>query len=129
MYEEYNPNPMSRRVDDCAVRAVAKALDVSWEKAFMMLAENGFAMGNIMNGNDVISSVLRQNGFYRDVIDNECPDCYTIADFCNDNPEGTYVLGTGNHIVTVKDGIIYDTFNSENEVPLYVFFKQEEDKK
>lgn len=129
MYEEYNPNPMSRRVDDCSVRAVAKALDVSWEKAFMMLAENGFAMGNIMNGNDVISSVLRQNGFYRDVIDNECPDCYTIADFCNDNPEGTYVLGTGNHIVTVKDGIIYDTFNSENEVPLYVFFKQEEEKK
>lgn len=27
MYIEYNPNPCGRRVGDCAVRAVAKALN------------------------------------------------------------------------------------------------------
>ena len=29
MYIEYNPNPCGRRVGDCAVRAISKALDWS----------------------------------------------------------------------------------------------------
>ena len=41
MWVEYNPNPVSRRVKDCAVRAIAKALDVSWESAFAMLTAMG----------------------------------------------------------------------------------------
>ena len=34
MWVEYNPNPSGRRVGDCAVRAVAKALNVDWETAW-----------------------------------------------------------------------------------------------
>lgn len=30
----YNPNPMSRIVGDCAVRAISKALDIDWELAY-----------------------------------------------------------------------------------------------
>ena len=37
MFKEYNPNPVSRRVGDCAVRAVAKALDIDWETAYQIL--------------------------------------------------------------------------------------------
>lgn len=33
MYIEYNPNPVARKVGDCAVRAVAKALRISWDDA------------------------------------------------------------------------------------------------
>lgn len=33
MYQYYNPNPVANRTDDCAVRAVAKALNISWEEA------------------------------------------------------------------------------------------------
>lgn len=32
MWKPYNPNPVGRSVGDCAVRAIAKALDVTWEK-------------------------------------------------------------------------------------------------
>lgn len=35
MFTEYNPNPAGRRVGDCAVRAVAKALDTDWETAYI----------------------------------------------------------------------------------------------
>ncbi len=130
MWQEYNPNPIqSRIVGDCSVRAISKALDVPWEKAYMMLCSNGFAMGDLPSSNATIASVLRQHGFYRDVIENECPDCYNFADFCKDNPEGVYVLGTGNHVATVVDGVLYDAWNSENEIPQYVFYKQEEEKK
>ena len=129
MYIEFNNNPAGRKVGDCVVRALSKALDVKWENAYLQLAINGLQMGDMPSSDSVAGSVLRQHGFYRDVIDNECPDCYTIADFCKDNPEGVYVLGTGNHVATVVDGVLYDAWNSENEIPQYVFFKQEEEKK
>jgi hypothetical protein len=47
MFKEYNPNPAGRRVGDCAVRAVAKALDTDWESAYIMLTSNGYAMGDM----------------------------------------------------------------------------------
>ena len=77
MWIHFNNNPTSRNVGDCAVRAVAKALDISWEDAYAKIASNGYAMGDMPSSDSVWGSVLRQNGFYREVIPNECPDCYT----------------------------------------------------
>lgn len=126
MFKEFNPNPMARRVGDCAVRAVAVALDIPWEEAYAKIATAGFAMGDMMSSNSVWGAVLRQNGFYRAAIPDNCPDCYTFADFARDNPEGTFVLGTGVHVATVKDGVLYDSWDSSNEVPMYVWFRRNE---
>ena len=52
-YIEYNPNPTGRRVGDCAVRAVAKALKVDWETAYMLLTMNGFSMGDMPSSDSV----------------------------------------------------------------------------
>ena len=91
MWIKYNPNPTGRNVGDCAVRAVAKALDISWEDAYVRVSTNGYAMGDMPSSDSVWGSVLRQNGFYREAIPNNCPDCYTAKDFCKDNPYGVYV--------------------------------------
>ena len=125
MWIHFNNNPTSRNVGDCAVRAVAKALDISWEDAYAKIASNGYAMGDMPSSDSVWGSVLRQNGFYREVIPNECPDCYTAKDFCKDNPYGIFVLGFGGHVATVVDGDLYDSWNSENEIPVYVWFRKE----
>ena len=98
MYREYNPNPVSRRVGDCAVRAIAKALDTDWETAYIMLVTNGFAMGDMPSSDSVWGATLRQHGFYRESLPNDCPDCYTAEDFMSDHPNGTYVLGFGGHV-------------------------------
>lgn len=50
MWIEYNPNPVGRKVGDCAVRAVAKALETTWEKAHVMLDINAIAMGDMPTG-------------------------------------------------------------------------------
>lgn len=121
----YNPNPTGRRVGDCAVRAVAKALKVDWETAYSMIASNGYDMGDMPSSDSVWGSVLRQNGFYRKAIPNTCPDCYTVKDFCEDNPYGTYVLGFGGHVATVVNGDLYDSWNSSNEIPVYVWYRKE----
>lgn len=125
MFVRYNPNPTGRNVGDCAVRAVAKALDISWEDAYAKIVSNGYAMGDMPSSDSVWGSVLRQNGFYREAIPNECPDCYTAKDFCKDNPYGIYVLGFGGHVATVVDGDLYDSWNSENEIPMYVWYRKE----
>lgn len=125
MYIEYNPNPTGRRVEDCAVRALAKALDKDWETAYALLAKNGYAMGDMPHANSVIGSVLRQHNFYRQAIPDTCPDCYTAEDFARDNPDGTYVLGFGRHVVTVKDGNIYDSWDSSQEIPQFVWYRKE----
>lgn len=126
MFIEYNPNPTARRVGDCSIRAVAKALDIDWETAYSKIVTNGFIMGDMPSSDAVWGAVLRQHGFYRQIIPNTCPDCYTAKDFSEDNPEGIFVLGFGDHVATVVNGDIYDTWNSENEVPIYFWYKKEE---
>lgn len=125
MWMYYNPNPTGRSVGDCAVRAVAKALDIDWETAYIMICANGFAMGDMPSSDSVWGSVLRQNGFYRVAIPNKCPECYTAQDFAEEYPRGTYVLGFGGHVATIKDGTLFDSWNSESEIPIYVWFKKE----
>lgn len=126
MWVKYNPNPTGRSVGDCAVRAVAKALDIDWEQAYVMIAANGFAMGDMPSSDSVWGAVLRESGFYRKSIPNTCPDCYTVEDFCRDHPEGTYVLGFGGHVATVKDGNLYDSWDSSREIPIYMWYRKED---
>lgn len=123
-YIYYNPSPTESSAGDCTVRAISKALNVDWEQAYIMLALNGYIMGEIMNANIVWGSLLRQEGFYRRMIPNTCPDCYKIKDFCQDHPDGLYVLGTGSHVVTAINGDYYDAWDSGNEIPLYYWSRE-----
>ena len=116
---------MARRVGDCAARAVAKALDTDWETAYIMLAANGYAMCDMPSSDAVWGATLRQNGFYRKALPDECPDCYTARDFMTDHPKGTYVLAFGGHVATIKDGVLYDSFDTLLESPQFYWYRKE----
>lgn len=120
----YNPNPAGRAVGDCSVRAVAAALGVDWEKAFALIAANAFQMGDVISANSAWGSVLRERGFKRYAISNNCPNCYTAENFAEDHPVGVYVLGFGNHVATVLDGLILDSWDSSQEIPEYYWSKE-----
>ena len=128
MWKEYNPNPAGRSVGDCAVRAIAKALDTDWETAYAKIVAAGFNMCDMPSSNSVWGAVLRQNGFYRENIPNDCPDCYTAEDFSEDHPRGVFVLGFGNHVATVVDGFLYDSWDSSKEVPQYFWYRKDDQK-
>lgn len=119
MWVYYNPNPTGRNVGDCAVRAISKAFDIDWEEAYDLISDAARLMGDMPSANSVWGAVLRQNGFYRKAIPNSCPDCYTAEDFCIDHPYGIYVLGFGGHVATVKNGRLYDSWDSTKEIPQY----------
>lgn len=121
----YNPNPVHSEggIGDCAVRAVAKALGLSWEEAYSKLCVNGYLMGDIPNSDIVWGSALRAEGFTREVVPNTCPDCYTVQEFCADHPVGTFVIKSESHVATVVDGVLYDSWNSEMKIPIYYWTK------
>ena len=119
MYIYFQNNPTGRNVGDCSVRAISKALGISWEAAYLKLATNGLLMGDMPSSDGVWGSVLRQNGFTRSAIPNSCPDCYTAEEFCKEYPTGTYVLGFGGHVATVVDGDLFDSWDSSQEIPQF----------
>lgn len=125
MWRQFNNNPTGRAVGDCAVRAVSVALDVPWEDAYTMMAVNGYGMGDMPSSNSVWGAVLRQHGFYRYNFPDTCPACYTFGDFASDNPRGIFVLGTGTHVATVRDGILMDAWDSSNEPVSFAWYRKD----
>lgn len=125
-YVYYNPNPSGKKVGDCSVRAVAKALSVDWKTAYAMICANGFSMCDMPSSDAVWGSVLRQHGFSRSVIPNNCPDCYTAEDFSRDHKNGVYVLGFGGHVATIVSGNLFDSWDSSNETPIYFWYRKDD---
>lgn len=124
MYRYYNPNPAGLLVEDCTIRALTKALNLSWVEVYDEIALEGRRQFDMPSANNVWEKVLRNNGYLREVVPNTCPDCYTIRDFAIDNPFGLYVVGTGSHVVTIVNGDYYDTWDSGDRVPIYYYRKE-----
>lgn len=126
MWQYINLNPRKKSVGDCTIRAIGIATDRNWYDVYLDLCLFGMLMCDMPSSNAVTTAYLKKNGFRRRTIPDDCPDCYTIEDFCKDHPQGTYIIGTGSHLTTVIDGDLWDSWNSENETPVYYFEKSED---
>lgn len=118
MFRQFNANPKGARKDDCVVRALSVVLKLSWEKIYLDLAIMGYILCNMPSTMEVWGEYLTEKGFSRFAIPNQCPNCYTIRDFCREHPFGKYILVTGSHVVAVVDGDYYDSWGSGDEVPV-----------
>jgi hypothetical protein len=119
-----NPNPKGKNVGDCVVRAISICMDRSWEDIYTDLCFQGLLDCDVPSSNAVWGSFLKKNGYRSSVIPNDCPDCYTIEQFCAEHPEGRYILATGNHVVCVINGNYYDAWDSGKEIPAYLWRKE-----
>lgn len=124
MYRPYNPNPLGRRTDDCVIRAIAKAFNISWEQSYDLIVDEGRKRYDVPEANHVWIGFLEQNGFHLFAIRNTCPNCYTVRDFCEDHPHGTYIIGDGKHVVTAVAGDWYDSWDSGDLVPAFYLRRQ-----
>lgn len=120
-YIRYNANPLNKNAGDCVIRAISKATHKKWDDIYLELSAKGFDLKDWGNSNAVWDAYLRQIGYYRHIVPDTCPDCYTIREFAKDKPNGTYIVATGTHVVAVVDGIYFDTFDSGDETPVYYY--------
>lgn len=123
-WRKFLNNPCGKSVGDCAVRAISAALGLTWYEAYDLLCEEGRRQCNMPSGDEIWGSVLRSYGFKRYAMPNNAPDGYTAADFALDHPYGVYVLAFGGHVATVRDGQLWDSWNSENEIPIYYYSRR-----
>lgn len=125
-WQYFNENPAGRRsVGDCTVRALSKALGQSWEETYVGLCLEGFKRGDLPNSDDVWGHYLKNHGFSRNWMPDDCPDGCTVEQFAEDHPQGTFILSMpGRHVVTVEDGVFWDSWDSGGEVPQYYWAKE-----
>ncbi|MBP5422455.1 MAG: hypothetical protein J6Y78_08460 [Paludibacteraceae bacterium] len=125
-YVYFCNNPRNKcRIGDCSVRAISKVLDIPWQSAYIDQATIGLDIGDMPSSNEVIAKVLRDRGFDKASVPNTCKDCYTISEFAHNNPYGRFLVGTGSHVVAVIDGDYYDTWDSGDEIPIYVWYNEQ----
>lgn len=123
MFVKFNPNPIHKRVGDCVIRAISKALDQTWEQTYAGVVLKGFELADMPSANHVWGAYLRDKGFARHIVSNDADGAYTVEDFARDHPQGTFILAMNGHVVCVRDGDVFDTWRSENELPIYYWTK------
>ena len=123
-YIKYNPNPLNLSVGDCVIRAISKVTGMNWKETYLELIIEGYAMADMPSANRVWARLLNRFGYIQRLLPRNCPACYTVKDFCIENPVGKFVVATGDHVVAVINGDYYDSWDSGNELLSYYFEKE-----
>ena len=113
-WHDFNPNPKGKNIGDCTLRAYCAAFNISWEEAF-----------------DIASEIAKENGsmiqYVSDKVLTEHFECtldpkynkkvvkpkerITVAEFTTTHPYGTYILAMRNHLVTLRNGEYWDSWD------------------
>ena len=107
----YQPNPKNYKTGDCTIRAYTKAENISWEDAYDIAAEVGMEVSALPDDNKVVDKVLTERFSYKK-IKLKKDERLTINEFAIANPCGTYVVHVRGHLVTIVDGLYYDSWDS-----------------
>ena len=113
-----NPNPCRSEEADCVVRAICIATGTPWRRIHRELCDLSRDLCSMPSINWVWGAYLTGLGWKKESADG------TVRDFAEAHPEGTYILGTGQHAVAVSRGNWIDTWDSGDEQILYYFRKR-----
>lgn len=120
----FNPNPSKKLVGDCVIRAISKLTGQDWRDVHTDLCRESFYMADMPSSNAVWGSYLFKRGYRQYVIPDTCPNCYSVRRFCQEHPRGSYILATGTHVIAVKNGDYFDTWDSGDETVIYYWRKE-----
>lgn len=126
-YKYYQPNKKDIKDDygDCVIRALTKALSKDWLSVFDALIPIAREFRCMPNSKPCYEKYLLDNGFtYHGISNKKGSKRPTVSGFAKNHKSGTYVLRVAQHIVTVVDGIYYDTWDS-GEKSLYGYWYKE----
>lgn len=118
MYQNFNANPEGKVINDCLIRAMAKALPLTYQQAKTLLEETGAKIGAAYNSSVTLEFVVKDLGLQI------CPVATrkTFGKAALDTLYGyferdtTYIFLANNHAAAVIDGVIYDTWDSSRKI-------------
>lgn len=108
-FEYTNPHPNGKHIGDCVIRAISVATGKEWLKVYAELCELGREYLETPTG------VFKE---YLDKIGTRLPSVIknkkriTPRQLAKLKDGNTYVVRVANHLVTVKDGKVRDTWDS-----------------
>lgn len=121
MFVRFNANPAGLITGgDCVINALSKTTGLPWEAIFDDLCKLAKSMYRMPSSNAVWTELAKDYGFRRYSL---CPDCLTVKGFCFENPYGTFILGTGSHVIATINGDYFDLYDSGDAIPVYAFKK------
>ena len=129
MYKYYQPNrkDLKDNYGDCTVRALSKALGVTWVEAFTRMIPFclEYQCTNIFNmPHKLEAEVMAKLGFeYHGISNKSGSKRPTVASFANTHKTGTFILNVANHEVAVVDGVYYDTLECGRK-SLYGYYEK-----
>ena len=107
-----NINPKNRITGDCEIRAIAKAMKISWEEVARGLVEIGVETGYSPFVKEAYDLFLTRNGFKRMSQPRHLNNTkYTLREFIKEHPRGTYVVNMPSHVTVVVNGKNYDIWD------------------
>lgn len=112
--------------NDCTVYAIATAFEMDYDSAHKEVSDrmqrqegNGvkrtnvlqaLAEGTTINGKTITRVIKSPTKTYK-VYGNTIPRQLRLSSFVKENQEGTYVILTKGHAMTLKDGVLMDNKN------------------
>lgn len=125
-WHKYNPNPQNKNVGDCSLRAYCVAFGITWEDAFDESSATAKSMALMMDTHKTCEAVLTNHGY---VIDDKFKKSkrkdLTVNEFAMTHPYGIYFLHTHGHLLCVKDGEYWDSWDSGDKKVKKIYIKKQ----
>jgi len=123
-YCQPNKKDLKDQYGDCVIRALTKATNKEWVEIFDELVPIAKEKQCMPNSKPCYEAYILNNGFtYQGISNKKGTKRPTVDRFAKDHPKGIYILRVANHIVTVVDGIYYDTWDSGHK-SLYGYWEK-----
>ena len=109
-------------LDDCTVRALTIALNYDYYVVVMALQQQAkFLKIKDFKDWENVKAFMKAEGFVK----MEPKKIYKVKDFVKQHPKGIYILSLKEHVTTLVNGTIYDTWDTTNE-RYYTAYRLEE---
>ena len=103
-------NPKNWYINDSSVRAISKALDVSWEDAYNLLSNAGRKIYNVPTSKQALNEILIENGYEFVTLGKPQRGSSrpSVSNFIENYKSDIIVMNLADYFVTAIDGDIYD---------------------
>ena len=110
MYRFYNKNSHGNYIDDCVIRAIATLTDRTWQGVYNELSALAGEQGLMFDNVEFVEEYLDKR------YPRQCHYSKTVGEFSEEFSKGSYAVTMPNHITSVIDGDIIDTFDPSERI-------------